>query len=409
MLDPEVLVVDDDPCAANYLALVLQDARYIVKTAATGGQALRALEQGLPAVAFLDLQMPEMDGLELLTKIKERWPTLPVVMITVEEDISTVVDAVQRGATNYLVKPAAPAIILAATARAIARNSRRVHSERDAACEVVGTSPAIVHVRQRVALAARTDVNVIITGETGTGKELVSRAIHRLSPQSTGPFIAHNCALLPAEMFDSEFFGHRRGAFTGADRDRVGLLQRAHDGVLFLDELECLSPANQSKLLRVLDDGEIRPVGADLTRLVSVRYFAATNRPPEIMLCERELRDDLYYRLGGFEIRLPPLRDRTEDIASLVEHFLRGSGNALTRQALQALERYSWPGNVRQLRNVLQAAKGVATGEFIDLPHLELGWATARSERPSSIQGAGSTATEGPTTSLESLEREAIE
>jgi len=409
MLDPEVLVVDDDPSAASYLGLVLQDARYIVKTAASGGQALRVLERGLPAVAFLDLQMPEMDGLELLTRIKERWPNLPVIMITVEEDTATVVDAVQRGATNYLVKPAAPAIILAATARAIARNCRRDQSGRDAVSEVVGTSPAIAHVRQRVALAARTDVNVVITGETGTGKELVSRAIHRLSPLSTGPFIAHNCALLPAEMFDSEFFGHRRGAFTGADRDRVGLLQRAHDGVLFLDELECLSPANQSKLLRVLDDGEIRPVGADLTRLVSVRYFAATNRPPEFMLCQRELREDLYYRLGGFEIRLPPLRDRTEDIAPLVEHFLRGSGNALTLQALQALERYSWPGNVRQLRNVLQAAKGVAPGEFIDLPHLELGWATARSERPSSIQSAGSTPKEGPTTSLESVQQEAIE
>jgi DNA-binding NtrC family response regulator len=398
-----LLVVDDDPGSLRYLTLALEQAGYRARTASDGVLALAAVEREKPAVVVTDLQMPNMDGLELLTLLKERWPELPVIMISVREDVATVVEAVQRGAINYLVKPVSPAVLLAATAKAIRRSSKLSGVAVASAPEIVGASPAVVHVRRLIAQASRSDVNVVITGETGTGKELVSRAIHRLSLLASGPFVAHNCALTPPEMFDSEFFGHKRGAFTGADRDRAGLLREAHGGVLFLDELECLSLVHQAKLLRVLDDGEIRPVGSDHSRPASVRYLAATNRPPEQLLATKELREDLYYRLRGFQIELPPLRERQEDVVLLALHFLRDLDANLTPRALAALQRCAWPGNVRQLRNVLRSAAAVAGGSLIDEQHLDLSAASAvsqsrRSEAPSGRAGA----------SLQEMERETI-
>lgn len=368
-----LLVVDDDPGSSGYVSLALQQAGHTVRTASNGVQALLAIEREVPALVISDLQMPAMGGLELLTCIKERWPEVPVVLFSVEEDVATVVEAVQRGAVNYLVKPVSPSVLQATATKALARASRTTPPPPSGeAPEIVGVSLSIVHIRHTVALASRSDVNVILMGETGTGKELVSRAIHRLSSLAAGPFVAHNCALTPAEMFDSEFFGHRRGAFTGADRDRTGILREADGGVLFLDELECLSLANQAKLLRVLDDGEIRPVGSEQSRPVSVRFVAATNRAPEAMLASKELREDLYYRLRGFQIELPPLRDRREDIPLLAEHFLRDKASSLTGRALEALGRCSWPGNVRQLRNVLRSACAAAGAQPVDAHHLDL-------------------------------------
>jgi DNA-binding NtrC family response regulator len=348
-----------------------------VRTASNGVEALLAVERRIPALIMSDLRMPAMDGLELLMHVKERWPAVPVVLISVEEEIATVVDAVQRGAVNYLIKPIGIAVLQSAVAKALARVAPPAPaSPAGDIPEIVGVSPAIAHVRQAVALAARSDVNIVIVGETGTGKELVSRAIHRLSAppgrSSELPFVAYNCALTPADMFDSEFFGHRRGAFTGADRDRAGILREADGGVLFLDELECLSTARQAKLLRVLDDGEVRPVGSDQSRAVSVRFVAATNRRPEALLACGDLREDLYYRLRGFQIELPALRERKEDIPVLALHFLEQCKATLTAGAQAALARCSWPGNVRQLRNALRSASAVAGDRPIDLPHLDL-------------------------------------
>jgi DNA-binding NtrC family response regulator len=401
-----VLVVDDDPSSSAYVSLALKQAGHSVRTAANGVEALLSMEGEVPALVISDLQMPVMGGLELLTHVKERWPDVPVVLFSVEEEIATVVEAVQRGAVNYLVKPVAPAVLQAVAAKALARLSRPTpHASSTQVPEIVGVSPAMVHVRHTVSLASRSDVNVIVGGETGTGKELVARAIHRLSNLASGPFVAHNCALTPPEMFDSEFFGHRRGAFTGADRDRAGILREAHGGVLFLDELECLSLPNQAKLLRVLDDGEVRPLGSEQSRPVSVRFVAATNREPEAMIANKELREDLYYRLRGFQIELPPLRDRREDIPVLADHFLGGRRSTLTAGAREALDRSDWPGNVRQLRNVLRSACAVAGSQPIDSHHLDLA-ARSPSRTPPPLIGGRGDATTGMT--LESVERQAI-
>jgi DNA-binding NtrC family response regulator len=400
-----LLVVDDDPGSLRYLTLALEQAGYRARTAPDGVLALVAVERERPALVVTDLQMPNMDGLELLTLLKERWPELPVMMVSVREDVGTAVEAVQRGAVNYLVKPVSPTVLLAATEKAIRRSSKPVPADW-AAPEIVGASAAIVHVRKLVAQASRSDVNVVIVGETGAGKELVARAIHRLSHLANGPFVAHNCALTPPEMFDAEFFGHKRGAFTGADRDRAGLLREAHGGVLFLDELECLSVVNQAKLLRVLDDGEVRPVGSDQSRPASVRYLSATNRSPAQLLAAKELREDLYYRLRGFQIDLPPLRERREDIALLAEHFLRDLNTNLTPRGLAALERCAWPGNVRQLRNVVRTAAAVAGGPSIDEHHLDL--STASSVSLSYVRELRPYLSAGTGVLLQEAEREAI-
>jgi len=240
----------------------------------------------------------------------------------------------------------------------------------DNLAEIVGISRAIVEVRHLIALAARSDVNVLVTGKTGTGKELAARALHRCSRLASGRLVTHNCAATPPDLFESQFFGHRRGAFTGADQDQAGLFERAHGGVLFLDELESLSLSHQAKLLRVLDDGEVRPVGSTEVRQVRVRLVAATNREPAAMIAERSLREDIYYRLRGFEIRLPLLSERPEDIRLLAKHFLKDSNGSLSAEALEKLAAYSWPGNVRQLKNVILSSLAIADDQVIGPHHL---------------------------------------
>jgi len=367
-----VLVVDDDRCSLDFMRLALSGEFAQVRTATGGIEALLALEASVPDLVITDLRMPDMDGLELLQLVKERWPEVPLILVTVEQEIATVVEAVQRGATNYLTKPVSPSSLCSIAVRALATTcASRTTADRSVP-EILGSSRCMVRARHLVCLAARSDVNVLITGETGTGKELVARAIHRLSSLSRGPFIAHNCAVSPQDLFESLFFGHRRGAFTGADRDHRGLLEQADGGVLFLDELECLSLQHQGKLLRFLDDGRIQPVGSEQDRVVAVRILSATNREPERMLADGSLREDLYYRLRGFEIQLPPLRGRRQDISRLAEHFLSGTGKILTSGALDALRAFHWPGNVRQLRNALQSARALASGAMIGNRDLSL-------------------------------------
>jgi DNA-binding NtrC family response regulator len=382
-----ILLVDDEPCALRYMALALADEFFQVRSATSGAAALRAVESATPDVVVSDLRMPGLDGLELIAALKRKWPDLPIIMVTVERDVPTIVEAVRLGAINFLVKPVAPEVLIAAVRRALAH---RVTADLcDAQLpEIVGISPAIAGVRREIRLAARSDVNVLITGETGTGKELAARAIHRLSPLVGGPFVGHNCAATPPELFESQFFGHRRGAFTGADRDQCGLFEQAHAGVLFLDELECLGAAHQAKLLRVLDDGELRPVGAREAKRVSVRLLSATNRDPERLGAEGLLREDLYYRLRGMEIRLPPLRERSEDIPALVRHFLRGMGAQIEEEATSGLARHPWPGNVRELRNAVRGAAARAAGGTIGVGDLALGTSLGARERTGSAEPA---------------------
>ena len=368
---PSLLVVDDDSLAARYMRLALARDYDDVRCAASGAAALEAVESKAPDVVLTDLRMPSMDGLELLARLRARWPAVAVILVTVEQDVEVVVEAVQRGAVNYLIKPVSPAVLATAVRKALATASASP-MDRPGGVDLIGPSDALGRVRELVTLAARSDANVLITGETGTGKELVARAIHRRSRLASGPFVAHNCAVTPADLFESQFFGHRRGAFTGADREHAGLLKEADGGILFLDELECLSPAHQAKLLRVLDDGVVRPVGSAEPRTVCVRVLSATNRSPESMLADGGLREDLYYRLRGLEVRLPPLHQRRGDIRALAEHFLEGSQVGLSMEALDALERYAWPGNVRQLRSVLAGALQVARSGLIGREDLGL-------------------------------------
>ena len=364
-----ILIAEDERSSGEYLKLLLEEMGYDARLTANGVEALLALEAGTFDPVVTDLRMPSMDGFELLTHLGQRWPGMPAIVLSANEDPQDVIEAVRLGAVNYLLKPATPASVGSAVERALLTRSRTVVADATVP-ELVGDSKAMVEVRHRVLMAARSDVHVLVTGDTGTGKELVSRAIHTHSGLSKGPFVAHNCALSPSDLFESEFFGHRRGAFTGADRDRRGLLREAHEGVLFLDELETLDMGFQAKLLRVIDDGEVRPVGAERAERVNVRGVAATNREAQAMIDEGSLREDLYYRLRGVEIRLPPLAERREDIPLLVAHFDRPDAGGFTPEALEALCAAPLPGNVRQLRNLVQGARAAAGDAEVGLLHL---------------------------------------
>ena len=399
-----ILVAEDERSSAQYLKLLLEEMGFEVRLAGNGVEALLALEARDFDLVITDLRMPSMDGFELLTHLGQRWPNLPAIVLTANEDVGDVVDAVRLGAVNYLLKPATPASVGSAVERALLTRKRSVVAD-SAVPELVGSSKAMVEVRHRVLMAARSDVHVLVTGDTGTGKELVSRAIHTHSGLAKGPFVAHNCALSPSDLFESEFFGHRRGSFTGADRDRRGLLREAHEGVLFLDELETLDLGFQAKLLRVIDDGEVRPVGAEKPERVNVRFVAATNREAQLMIDEGSLREDLYYRLRGIEIKLPALAERREDIPMLVTHFDRPDAAGFTPEALEALCRAPLPGNVRQLRNVVQGARAAAGDAAVGMLHLPMDQIEAgRAGAPS---GSGS---EGVPRglSLREIERRAI-
>jgi len=368
---PPILVVDDDPSARQYISLTLREGGYENRSADNGISALLAMESELPSLIISDLQMPSMDGIDLLRHTKQRWPEIPFIMLTVTQEVRTVVEAMRIGASNYILKPASPAAILSAVGKALS-DQKPSAVRNDSLSEIVGVSRPILEVRQLIALAARCDVNVLVTGKTGTGKELVARAIHRCSRLASGPLVTHNCAATPPDLFESQFFGHKRGAFTGADQDHTGLFERAHGGVLFLDEIESLSLSHQAKLLRVLDDGEVRPVGSAGVRQLRVRVVAATNREPAAMIADGSLREDIYYRLRGFEIHLPLLSERPEDITLLAKHFLKGSNGTLSPESVEKLARYSWPGNVRQLRNVILSALAIAGGEGIAVHHIVL-------------------------------------
>src|SRR5262245_2510733 len=406
MSSVSLLIVEDNPAAARYAAATLHEEYEDLRTVASGRETLLAMESRVPDLILLDLGLPDLDGLDLLAMLRQRWPEVPVVMVTAAEGIATVVEAVRRGAINYLVKPVAPATLRAVTQRALATSAVARHAAAPDVSPIIGVSGPMVEVRHLVVLAARSDVNVLITGATGTGKELVARAIQQLSGLANKPFVARNCALTPPDLFESQFFGHTRGSFTGAHRDQRGLLDESDGGILFLDELECLSPPHQAKLLRVLDDGEIRAVGSSELRHVSVRFFAATNRDPEEMVGQGALREDLYYRLRGLEIRLPLLRERPEDIPLLASHFLAERASGLAPDVLPALQAYPWPGNVRELRNVLQRAGSLSADRRIAVCDLGLRLGTTADGHGTSDLGS---ADAGCGRSLHEAERRAIE
>jgi two-component system, NtrC family, nitrogen regulation response regulator NtrX len=361
-----ILVVDDDPGIRDALRMILEYEGYAVSAAADGEQALAELEANPPGAVLLDIKMPGMDGLEVLDRIIAREGAPPVLMISGHGDIGTAVECTRRGAVDFLEKPPQRERILVSLANALSRESLAAENERlrqrladDSV--LVGTSLPMRRLREQIARAAPTGATVLIQGESGTGKELVGREIHRSSRVSGGPFIQVNCAAIPEELIESELFGHEKGSFTGAVRRQVGKFVEADGGTIFLDEIGDMSSRAQAKVLRVLEAGEVEPVGAARARQVNVRVLAATNRELTAWIRDGRFREDLYFRLNVVPVQTPPLRERTEDIPELVEHFTRlfserdhrrprrfGSG------ALGVLQARSWPGNVRELRNLLE-------------------------------------------------------
>jgi DNA-binding NtrC family response regulator len=382
---PSVLVVDDDIRILDSLTRALSGPERTVRTAAGADEALRALAQELADVVLLDLKMPGMDGMELLRILRERLPDIDVVMMTAHEDLPTVAEAMREGAVEFLVKPLdlhslrrlLDRIVEDRTTRT-ARGLSRAQPEGDV--RMVGHDPAMIDIFKIVGQVAATRTNVVIRGESGTGKELIAREIHRGSPYASEPFVAVNCTALPPTLLESELFGHMRGSFTGATGDRKGRFALAGHGTLFLDEIGDTAPEFQAKLLRVLQEHEYYPVGAEHPERSHARVITATHQDLERLVREGRFREDLYYRLRVVEIRVPPLRDRMGDVPALAAELLAKAAKAagrdnliLAQETLDTLMQYAWPGNVRELENCLTRAAVTATGQVIRPEHVALG------------------------------------
>ena len=391
-----ILVVDDEPEMRALLQDVLQERGHHVTVAQSGREALKRLAEEEYGVVLTDLRMKEMQGIELLGEIKRSYPDINVILMTAFGSVETAVEAMKQGAYDYLVKPIKNEELIRVTERAVReaalrrevnRLRREVHKEYSFH-QILGKSKAMHEVFDLIRRVADSPTNVLITGESGTGKELVAKAIHYNSERRDAPFVPVNCAAIPETLLESELFGHVKGAFTDAKTDKRGLFEEAQKGTIFLDEISELPLMLQAKLLRVIQEREIRHVGATRSIPVDVRIIAATN----LMLAEevkaKRFREDLFYRLNVIEIRLPPLRERKEDIPLLVEAFLRKCAEAshkevrgMTESALAMLIDSPWPGNVRELENVIERAVTLARGEKIvpeDLPPAIQG---ARGER----------------------------
>jgi DNA-binding NtrC family response regulator len=383
-----VLLVDDDHTILKSLGDALGDIGLTVERAASAEEALSRLAAVRPDAIVSDIRMPGMDGIELLSLVRERLPDVDVVLMTAYDDMPTVVRAMREGAFDFLVKPIDLLELEHVVRRALEDRRARERERQDAEDEarpyrldeLIGRDPKMIEVFKIVGQLAASPVNALIRGETGTGKEMVARAIHFNSAHAEEPFVPVNCTALPDTLLESELFGHVRGAFTGAVSDRRGRFALAGRGTIFLDEIGDTSPEFQAKILRVLEDGEVFPVGAEEAEPTQARVIAATHRDLEQRVEEGSFRDDLYYRLRVVEIELPPLRERPADIPDLAHHLVRKAadkfhapGPALPDATIEALLAYDWPGNVRELENCLTRAMALATGGVIRPHHLALG------------------------------------
>ncbi len=380
-----VLVVDDEANARSALAAMLEDEGYDTEEAEDGVAALEAMESFDPDVVLTDLKMPRLDGLELVRQGKERSPAVAFVVMTAFGSIETAVEAIKRGADNYLTKPLDMDAVSALVGRAMesARTAAEVRRLRERIDDklsfrgILGDHPSMQRVLKRVARVAPTRATVLVHGETGTGKELIASAIHHHGSRRDGPFVRLNCAALADSLLESELFGHERGSFTGAVGRRKGRLEEAHGGTLFLDEVSEIPMPTQVKLLRFLQERELERVGSNETISVDTRVVAATNRDLREMAAEGTFREDLYYRLNVVQIDLPPLRARRTDVPVLAQAFLQRAAkdngievDGFTDDAIQALLAYSWPGNVRELQNAVERAVVLCEGARVGPEHL---------------------------------------
>ena len=367
--DQRLLVVEDDGDQRDLVCRILRGEGFQVAEAETVAAAREALATSPVDVVISDWKLPDGDGLQLLSEARQSHPDTAFIMVTAYGTIARAVEAIRSGADDYLSKPFERQALLMALERTLrtrhlADENRRLTQaleERDRLVDLVGSAPSMQKLFRRVEKVAGTGATVLLTGESGTGKELAARALHALSPRATGPFVAVNCAAIPETLIEAEFFGARKGAYTGADRHRIGRFEAASGGTLFLDEVGELSPAIQPKLLRALQGGQITPVGGTEEKVVDVRVVAATNRDLRAEMAAGRFREDLYYRLNVVPVEMPALRDRREDIPVLIRHFV---GRTERRHGLRApafpaglmkkLVDYSWPGNVRELENVVE-------------------------------------------------------
>jgi DNA-binding NtrC family response regulator len=379
-----LLVVDDDEAFRKVLARELGRLGYDVATAASGDEALRRLGERETEVVLLDLRLPDRDGLDVLASVREASPLTEVIMLTGHGSIDTAIHSVRAGAFDYVAKPCPLDELDVRIQRALERQSLRRRAtllERgltppDVAASFVGDSPEFRRLAQLVERVAPSDSTVLITGETGVGKEMVAKLIHARSHRRGRPFVVVECAALQESLLQSEIFGHERGAFTGADRAKPGLFEVAHGGTIFLDEIGEVSPATQVKLLRVLDTSTFRHVGGTAEIRVDVRVLAATNRDLLTLVRQGLFREDLFYRLSTIAVEVPALRGRRGDVALLARHFVSvfndryGTARRLGEDALVLLERHAWPGNVRELQHAVEAAMVVCDGDEILPRHL---------------------------------------
>ena len=375
-----ILIADDDPVARELLVEVLQTEGYEAIAASGGAEAVRLAQAVRCQLALIDLKMPDFDGLQVLAQLKRFQPELPVIIVTAFADMNTAVDAIRSGAHDYLSKPFRMDEIketVRRTLKAGKHNRAEQEPELKAGSEqLVGKSAAMLAVYKLVARVANSDATVLVTGETGTGKEQVTRAIHQASPRAKEPFVALDCTALPEALFESELFGHERGAFTGAHVQRRGMFETAGAGTCFLDEIGELSLGLQAKLLRTLQEKAIRRVGGNQAIPLRARIIAATNRDLARLVRQHEFREDLLYRLDVMRVDVPPLRERAEDIPLLVQHFLnkyggKGAAPIIAPETMAVLCAYDWPGNVRQLENVIHRAVAVSPSATLfpdDLP-----------------------------------------
>ncbi len=370
----KVLLIEDEERLRRVLQLVLQDTGFDVKTAPEGGQGMELWQAWKPDVVVTDLKMKPVDGMGVLRFGNELYPETPCIILTAFGTVTAAVNAMKNGAYDFLTKPVDHVQLVEIVQQAVAEKNRRegcIH-------EMVGQSPAMQALRQEIDLLASTDSAVLICGESGTGKELAAKAIHAASQRSSGPFIKINCASIPRELLESELFGHKKGAFTGATQDRQGVFAAANGGVLFLDEIGDLPLELQPKLLHAVEAKEITPVGSSKSFKISLKIVSATNQDLEEMVQKRQFRADLFYRLNTMILTLPPLRERHGDVKLLALHFVRLFANewgkpvpTISPDAIDMLEAYHWPGNIRELKNVIERAVLLCKGEEITCRHLK--------------------------------------
>ncbi len=356
-MNARILIIEDEARMRRLLELVLREPGYEVQSAADGKAGILLWKKWQPNVVLSDMKMPEMNGLEVLSYRNSNFPDTPFILLTAFGTVETAVAAMKEGAFDYLTKPIDNNLVLELVARALAASAARATENAG----IIGSSPIMKKLHQEIAMAAKTTNSVLITGESGTGKELTAKAVHAACSGQDSPFIRVNCPAIPKDLLESELFGHRRGAFTGAIEDRAGAFTAANGGTLFLDEIGDLPLSLQPKLLHAVEQKQVTPVGGTYAQTVHVKIVSATNRDLEGMVNNGEFRQDLYYRLNALQLQMPPLRQRREDIEKLANYFIQAFCHQynktplqLDNTALAVLQTYDWPGNIRELRNIIE-------------------------------------------------------